>query len=232
LKQLRRHLSYANVAATLALALALGGASAFAATQLAKNSVGTKQLRKNAVTGAKVKNGSLSGADIKGSVASATHAGSADTATNATNATHAGSADNAATLGGQPASAFVAGSQIQRTDWEPLSCGVTPCETTLFSAKGMALSATCSKDLVFTIPSTIAGGTLTIWGESLSGGASFGSAFGATAGTKPLELAGAGADGVAGTVLYRSPQGLLSWDFVASKGGNGQCAVFGTLTVT
>lgn len=50
---LRRHLTYANVAATLALFLALGGA-AYAATQLPKNSVGTNQLRKEAVTAAKI----------------------------------------------------------------------------------------------------------------------------------------------------------------------------------
>jgi hypothetical protein len=39
------------VTATFALIIAVGGASAFAATQLAKNSVGTKQLKNNAVTG-------------------------------------------------------------------------------------------------------------------------------------------------------------------------------------
>jgi hypothetical protein len=50
---LRRHLTYANVAASLALFLALGGA-AYAATQLPKNSVGTNQIRKEAVTAGKI----------------------------------------------------------------------------------------------------------------------------------------------------------------------------------
>jgi hypothetical protein len=50
---LRRHLSYANVAATLALFLALGGA-AYAATQLPRDSVGTPQLKKGAVTASKI----------------------------------------------------------------------------------------------------------------------------------------------------------------------------------
>lgn len=50
---LRRHLTYANVAATLALFLALGGA-AYAATQLPRNSVGTGQLRAEAVTAGKI----------------------------------------------------------------------------------------------------------------------------------------------------------------------------------
>jgi hypothetical protein len=54
LKTLRGKLTYANVISTLCLFLVLGGASAFAATQLAKNSVGAKQLKKGAVTPAKL----------------------------------------------------------------------------------------------------------------------------------------------------------------------------------
>jgi hypothetical protein len=65
LERLRSRLTYANVIATLALFLALGGATAYAASTLGKNSVGTKQLRKNAVTGAKVKDGSLMVGDFK-----------------------------------------------------------------------------------------------------------------------------------------------------------------------
>lgn len=64
-KRLRPRLTYANVIATLALFLALGGGAAYAATNLSKNSVGAKQLKKNAVTGAKVKDGSLSAGDFK-----------------------------------------------------------------------------------------------------------------------------------------------------------------------
>ena len=46
---LRRHITYPNVVATLAIFLVLGG-GAYAATKLPKNSVGTKQLKKGAVT--------------------------------------------------------------------------------------------------------------------------------------------------------------------------------------
>lgn len=63
--KLRPGLTYANVIATLALFLALGGGAAYAADQLAKGSVGSKQLKRNAVTGAKVKDGSLSAGDFK-----------------------------------------------------------------------------------------------------------------------------------------------------------------------
>jgi hypothetical protein len=104
LKQLRKRLTYANVMASVAVFLVLGGATAIAANQLGKNSVGKKQLKagavttaklkKNAVTttkikngavnGAKVKDGSLSGADINlatvGTVPSANSANTANTA--------------------------------------------------------------------------------------------------------------------------------------------------------
>lgn len=61
-------LTYANVVATLALFVALGGAS-YAALQLPKNSVGPKQLKKNAVTTQKIATGAVTkaklGADAK-----------------------------------------------------------------------------------------------------------------------------------------------------------------------
>jgi hypothetical protein len=70
----RSRLTYANVVASLALFVALGG-GAYAAITLPKNSVGSKQIKngsvKNAdlantaVTGAKVKPGSLLSADFK-----------------------------------------------------------------------------------------------------------------------------------------------------------------------
>jgi hypothetical protein len=61
--RLRPRLTYANVMATLAVFIVLGG-SAYAGTQLARNSVGTAQLKSNAVTGAKVRDHSLTSADI------------------------------------------------------------------------------------------------------------------------------------------------------------------------
>ncbi len=102
---LRRHLTYANVVATLALFLVLSGGAAYAAAKLDKNSVGTKQLKNGAVTTAKIKNGAVTGAKVAvsslGTVPSATSASHADSATSAghaesaTNATHADSATNA-----------------------------------------------------------------------------------------------------------------------------------------
>lgn len=62
---MRKRLSYANVMSTIAVILALGGTSAFAASQLAKNSVGPKQLKKNAVTAAKIKKGAVDGSKVR-----------------------------------------------------------------------------------------------------------------------------------------------------------------------
>ena len=64
LRGLRRRITYADVMATIAVFIALGGVS-YAAVTLPKNSVGNAQLRKNAVTGLKVRNSSLTGGDIR-----------------------------------------------------------------------------------------------------------------------------------------------------------------------
>ena len=64
MKHLRKRLTYANVMSSIAVFLVLGG-TAFAATQLGKNSVGSKQIKKNAVTSAKIKKNAVSGAKIK-----------------------------------------------------------------------------------------------------------------------------------------------------------------------
>jgi hypothetical protein len=112
-----RRPSPALIVAIVALVMAMAGTT-YAATQLAKNSVGTKQLKKDAVTGAKVKNGSLTGSDIDiaslGNVPSASNseranladraltadsvgtAKTAQSADHATTASHATTADTAA----------------------------------------------------------------------------------------------------------------------------------------
>jgi hypothetical protein len=60
-----RRPSHATVVAYLALFIAIGGTSAFAASQLGKNSVGPKQLKKNSVTTAKIKKNAVTKPKIK-----------------------------------------------------------------------------------------------------------------------------------------------------------------------
>jgi hypothetical protein len=80
MKRFLPRLTYANVVSTLCLFLLVGGGSALAATQLAKNSVGTKQIKKNAVATAKIKNGAITTKKIKaGAVTSSSLAANAVT---------------------------------------------------------------------------------------------------------------------------------------------------------
>lgn len=65
MRQVRKRLTYANVMSSIAVFLVLGGGAAFAANELAKNSVGPKQLKKNAVTTAKIKKNAVTTAKIK-----------------------------------------------------------------------------------------------------------------------------------------------------------------------
>jgi hypothetical protein len=119
---IRARLSYANVMATIAVFVVLGG-GAYAATELPRNSVGAAQIKRSAVTrskiarnavvGSKVKDDSLTGADVAestlGKVPQATAADNATHAASADSATHAASADTAANsgkLGGVDAGGF------------------------------------------------------------------------------------------------------------------------------
>ncbi len=98
-KTLRGRLSYSNVTSTLCLFLLLGGGTAYAASHLGKNSVGTKQLKKHSVTAAKIKPNAVTTAALKnGSVTGS----KVDTASLGTvpSATVAANANSAATFAG------------------------------------------------------------------------------------------------------------------------------------
>jgi hypothetical protein len=145
MRNLRARLTYANVMATIAVFVALGGAS-YAATQLPKNSVGTKQLKKNAVTTAKIKNGAVTGAKVNlsslGTVPNATHATSADSAS------HADTAGDAGTLQGNPASAFMQGGGRFFSTRRELALGDS--EVTLFTLPRIGpVTASCSTGTTF-----------------------------------------------------------------------------------
>jgi hypothetical protein len=105
LKRLTSHLTYANVVATLALFLVLSGGAAYAASQLGKNSVGTRQLKKSSVSTAKLKNGAVTAAKIQAGAIPVTKIDPSSLGT-VPNATHANTADNANQLGGAPPSTY------------------------------------------------------------------------------------------------------------------------------
>lgn len=70
MKQIRRHVTYANVMSSLAVFLILGGATAFAAikkvgaNEIKANSIKTGKIVKEAVTAGKIKNGAVLEAKI------------------------------------------------------------------------------------------------------------------------------------------------------------------------
>jgi hypothetical protein len=125
--RLRRHLSYANVMASIAVFVALGGISYAATTinggKIINGTVGAKKLKNGTLTSKQVKKNSLNGEAIDESslgmvptaqtattAGSASTAGSANTANSATNANHALAADTAtkATTAGSADSALTA----------------------------------------------------------------------------------------------------------------------------
>ena len=63
IRRISSHITYANVTATLALFVALGGSS-YAAFKLPRNSVGSSQIRAGAVHSRQIKNRSIQVADL------------------------------------------------------------------------------------------------------------------------------------------------------------------------
>jgi hypothetical protein len=144
--KLRKRISYVNVVATLALFLAIGGFG-YAATKLPKNSVGSKQLKKNSVVTAKVKNEAITTAKIAGD---AVTGAKLDESTlgevpRAASAAHADSAANADAVNAM---------HVGRINF--LAAPSTP-ETTVFSADGLTLHASCSatSQLEFTATTSV-----------------------------------------------------------------------------
>jgi hypothetical protein len=117
---IRKRFTYANVMSSLAVFLVLGGATAFAATQLAKNSVGPKQLKKNAVTTAKLKKDAVTKAKIK--------AGAVDAAKLAANSVDGSKIAANAVDGTKIADGSVGGAEI--------NVGSTPFSRVVYEARG------------------------------------------------------------------------------------------------
>jgi hypothetical protein len=233
-KQIRKRITYANVMSSIAVFLVLGGASAFAATQLAKNSVGSKQLKKNAVTSAKIKNnavttpkiknGAVTGAKINlgslGTVPNATHADNATTAASATNAGHANNADNANTVGGLTVRKFY------------YSTDTDPSVQTVLSLGGLSLTASCpgaSLDVAATTSvndATVHSGGTTIGSEPF-----YNEFDDLDTGDDAAVLSGSEADSNQGTLTYTNPLGSVVTVTFASEEedqNDKDCSFFGT----
>lgn len=136
MSQLRKRLTYANLMSSLAVFLVLGGATALAATQLAKNSVGAKQLRKNAVATAKIKKDAVTGAKIKAG---------AVTGAEVKDGSLVGADINLATLGTVP-SAAAAGAAASLAGRTPISVFTPAGLRTLATVGPFTIQARCTID--------------------------------------------------------------------------------------
>ena len=116
LERIRRSLSFANVISVAALFVALGG-SAYAVTQLDKNSVKSKHIVDGQVRSPDVEDNGLTGVDVDESTL-----GSVPFAEEANTANSALSAGNADTLDSKDASEF---SEKGSESWTPLQYGNT-----------------------------------------------------------------------------------------------------------
>jgi hypothetical protein len=131
---------------SIAVFLVLGGASALAASQLGKNSVGSKQIKKNAVTEAKIKKNAVTSAKIKdGAVTGAkvqlSSLGTVPSASSATSAGTAISAGLASNLAGYQRKGIV---RLNPTGGATESAAREAApETPLFSSGALAIYAKC-----------------------------------------------------------------------------------------
>jgi len=230
---LRPKLTYANVVATAALFMALGG-GAYAAATLPAKSVGTRQLQAAAVTGPKIKNGTITGAKINAgtlgvvptaesaqradSAALADHAVSADKATSAEKAGEATNAANAELLGGSPASGFVSSSQVGYIDRSLSGCtNLSPCSEDVLTIGTVTFRAICEN------AAGIAGVVIRVVGASRSGysfvSETNNARHGAFEGEGNVVVAtttGTSVVGGTGTIVARTPSRIVSLQFNAT----------------
>src|SRR6266581_9398226 len=140
--------SPALVISMITLSLVLGGTAVAASTAKHGDKKADTKLVKKLAPSLSVKHAKTADsatnathATSADSATNATHATSADSATNATNATNATTAGNATNLGGQPASAYMPNSAVQRGTFT-MSQGTTG--KVLFTDGPLSVTADCT----------------------------------------------------------------------------------------
>jgi hypothetical protein len=166
---------------SIAVFLILGGATAFAASNLAKKSVGTPQLKNNAVTTAKIKNNAVTSAKIKGNavseakiqsnaVSEAKIQSNAVTTTKLKNEAVTGEKINKSTLGAVPSATTAANLNGQTSFYAALSFGQSQ---TIASNGSVSLVASCDqtegKDRIRILMQTTQNGAVANGLDDLSG---------------------------------------------------------------
>ncbi len=220
MKQLRTRLTYANVMSSIAVFLVLGGATAFAASHLGKNTVGTKQLKNNSVTSGKLKKNSVTTAKvadgaITGAKVNLSSLGKVPSASNADNASSAGNANT------------VAGSTVRKFFYASNATGGT---TTILALDGLTLTASCPAGTPEGRAQTSVPGSLIHSGGTTLGSTPF---YAELDSFNPgdqfdfLDSAVTFGDSVQGTLTYAQPGGtVVTAVFAAEEFGLGSSCVF------
>jgi hypothetical protein len=109
-----RRPSHTTIVAYLSLFLVVSGGAAFAASHLAKNSVGAKQIKANAVTATKIKNGAVTGNKIAANAVTASQIANESVTTGkiANNAVTTGKLANESVTTGKIAKDAVTGAKV------------------------------------------------------------------------------------------------------------------------
>lgn len=228
MKQIRKRITYANVMSSIAVFLVLGGASAYAAKKIGSNeikgnsittgklkkeAVTASKLKKNSVTTVKIANGAVTGAKLNlGTIGKVPSATNADTAANA----------NA-----------VNGLHLAKIHF---NVGANTPNTTIFSAAGLTLNASCNsaEELDLTGTTSVNDSEIYESGNYLStfdGGFDDDFDVGDTEEVGE-EMGDASQDEVQGQVVYSTPAGAvvtiqLSLNDFGSHGDTSICAVEG-----
>lgn len=222
MKQFKKRLTYANVMSSIAVFLVLGGATAIAANQLAKNSVGSKQLKKNAVTAAKIKKNAVTTAKIRNRAVTGAKVNLATLGT-VPSATRAETAGNADTVGGSSVNKVFAK--------VPLSSTVT---LGTFGAFKFLASCDPSGNVTVTVDPQAGDTDYAASGNGAPEGAFYAREGGVEPNSEAIsgendrgQLNFAGAQSGGATVT-----GVLGWDDTASFDNEDACAVYGHMTVS
>lgn len=248
----RPQLTYANVMATVAVFLALGG-GAIAATSLPAKSVGTKQLKAGAVTAAKIKNGTITGAKVNAATLgtvpfaqSAGRAASADraaTASSAERATRANEADHAAlaskaddadALGGISYVDYVTDSQIGYIDRTFAGCTISvACAEDVLTIGGVTFRAVCENAAgVGGVVIQVSGATRTGYGFTTGSVEARRGSFEGAGNIIAASTPSSEAKGATGTIVARNNSRVVSLSFDATARASAPTSAACTLQAT
>lgn len=215
---IRRHLTFANVIALIALFVALGG-SVYAASK-----INGKQIKRGSVPGNRLKPDSVGGKQVKesklGTVPSAAFAASAG---------------DAATLGGNGPGSFVSSADVRRVHWD-VTAGSSSVSATVLDLAPLRLTAGCSQShFDLQVSSTATSGTFSV---GVTKGATP-QTFGGAVGSSPVSVfsdnfSTPSTNRFVGTLVYDDADTTISVPFALFNSSNGvpqggtRCAFTGT----